>query len=141
MSQTTRTYLVVDAEGVIAEQPEAADRLAQLKALVGGWIEITHVGGPDWLRVCVNEEGLLVHLPANRRMAGLAGPVIIGMDDWADDGERDFRGLTPEKLALVRRMTEALPLAPRDEADGLLPEARITIHRLNPDGTMGEEII
>jgi hypothetical protein len=71
--------------------------LEQLQGLVGGLIEFTDAEYfskdlPADASLCVNEEGLLLGLPMNKRFPMLAGNVVMGMDVATPDG-REFQGL------------------------------------------------
>ena len=56
--------------------------LEQLQGLVGGLIEFAYVGKKV---LCINEEGLLINLPMNRKYPNLAGNVIEGRDSSSSD--------------------------------------------------------
>lgn len=51
-------------------------KLAQLQALVGGWIEIIQL--PEGRQLIVNEEGAIRRLPFNLRASQIAGREIYG---------------------------------------------------------------
>lgn len=62
--------------GMEAREVAKKDELAQMQALVGGYVEV--VRGPRGIEAYVNEEGTLRGLPINRRLSGLLGQPIVG---------------------------------------------------------------
>ena len=92
-----------EIQRVIPDDPSGYFKLAQLQAIVGGYIEAVYIDGPEGLPRCmvIHEEGKLIGLPVNQLAtmmahswnAGIAtddfivGPALItGVAD-TDDGQ------------------------------------------------------
>lgn len=94
-----KTLMAVIAEpGKQAEVREIEGGLESLRSLVGGTIDVVRMGGP--LAAYINDEGLLMGLPWNRRMPGgqlVAGTIVaVSTDTEGEDvspTESQFRYL------------------------------------------------
>jgi len=58
--------------------PEEGYSLAELQAMVGGYVEVVQLPNDDGLIMIVNEEGRLKGLPENWAASGIAGRRIVG---------------------------------------------------------------
>lgn len=80
--------------------------LASYQAAVGGFIETIHVDGHPWV-IVANEEGKMMHLPANRRATylwwllnpgGLGGDTLVGDVAIVGQVEQGEMSDAPERL-------------------------------------------
>lgn len=90
---------------VVAQNPGEISRIVTipntlyaLQELVGGYIEVHHIG--NGLLLVMDEDGRLKGLPENVRCVQygtIVGPVFITADK-----DEDFRSLTPEEIQTAR---------------------------------------
>jgi hypothetical protein len=100
MKEKEITIIVVEP----GKQPEVTkikNELKPMQEIVGGYIETVGLGG-NIILIC-NEEGLLMNLPANRKVAGnsIVGTFFI----TKADGE-DFTSLTKTEINIIMQLIE-----------------------------------
>ena len=90
--------VVVQNPGEISRIVTIPNTLEALQELVGGNIEVHHIG--NGLLLVMDEDGRLKGLPENVRCVQygtIVGPVFITADQ-----DEDFRSLTPEEIQTAR---------------------------------------
>ena len=90
--------VVAQNPGEISRIVTVPNTLEALQELVGGYIEVHHIG--NGLLLVMDEDGRLKGLPENVRCVQygtIVGPVFITADK-----DEDFRSLTPEEIQTAR---------------------------------------
>ena len=90
--------VVAQNPGEISRIVTVPNTLEALQELVGGYIEVHHIG--NGLLLVMDEDGRLKGLPENVRCVQygtIVGPVFITVDQ-----DEDFRSLTPEEIQTAR---------------------------------------
>ena len=103
--------LIIKADGEISIEEFSAPLHKSLGQAVGGFIEVVRCAFlPSSLRLVVNEEGVINHLPFNRICSHLYGSRLHGQYIFGDtvimgyglvDGEPDLVGLTDADFLLL----------------------------------------